>query len=159
MPESEIDCGLFVAVSVKLSDAARVPAAVGLKIIDAVQFAEAARLVPHVLLAMLKSPPFVPDIATLLMVIEELSPFDSDAICAALPDPTVVLANVMLDGLAVTVPAPPVPSPLNATVWGLLLAESLKFKVAYISPVALGAKTMFAVQLAEAANDVPQVLL
>ena len=159
VPESEIDCGLPAAESVKLSVAVRVPATVGLKLIDAVQFAPAARLVPHVLLAMLKSPAFVPDSAAPLMVIEVLSPFDNVAVCAALLEPTVVLANVILDGLAVTVPDAPVPFPVSATVCGLLLAESLKFKVAESAPVALGAKTMFAVQLAEAASDVPQVLL
>ena len=53
VPVSETDCGLFVAESVKLSNAVRAPAAVGLKTIDAVQLAEAARLAPQVLLAML----------------------------------------------------------------------------------------------------------
>jgi len=130
VPVSDTDCGVLVEESVKPSVAVRVPAAVGLKIIDAVQFDAAARLVPHVLLATLKSPAFVPDIATLLIVIEEVNPFDSVAICAALLDPTDLLANVKLDGLAVTVPDAAVPSPLSATVCGLPLAVSLKFKVA-----------------------------
>jgi hypothetical protein len=126
---------------------------------DAVQLAEDARLVPQVLLAMLKSPAFVPDIATPLIVSEELSPFDSVTVCAAVLDPTAVLANVTLDGLAATVPDAAVPFPLSATVCGLLLAESLKFNVADRAPVAVGAKTIFAEQVADAASEVPQVLL
>jgi hypothetical protein len=110
--------------------AVRVPAAVGLKTMDAAQFAEAARLVPQVLLAMLKSAAFVPEIAMLLIVIEDVRPFESVAVCPALLDPTVVLANVRVDGVAVTVPDGADPFPLNATVCGLFVAESLKFKVA-----------------------------
>ena len=120
----------FVAESVKLNIAVRVPVDVGVKTIDAVQFAEVARLVPQVWLAMLKSPAFVPEIATLLIVIDELRPLERVAVCPALLEPTVVLANVKLDGLAVTVPDAAVPSPLNAAVCGLLVAESLKFNVA-----------------------------
>jgi hypothetical protein len=130
VPESETFCGLPVAESVKLSVAVREPVAVGLKTIDAVQLVDAARLVPHVLLAMLKSPASEPDIETPLMVIDELDPFDSVAVCAALLDPTAVLANVRLEGVAETVPEVPVPSPLSATVCGVLVAESLKFNVA-----------------------------
>jgi hypothetical protein len=158
-PESETFCGLFVAESVKLNVAVRVPVAVGLKTMDAVQFAEAARLVPQVLLAMLKSPAFAPEIATLLIVIEVLRPFESVAVCPALLDPTAVLANVRLEGLAVTVPDGADPFPLSATVCGLFVAESLKFKVARRCPVAVGAKAILAVQVADAASDVPHVLL
>jgi len=130
VPERETFCGLLVAESTKLNVAVRVPAAVGLKTMDAAQLAEAARLVPQVLLAMLKSAAFVPEIAMLLIVIEDVRPFESVAVCPALLDPTVVLANVRLDGLAVTVPDGADPFPLNATVCGLFVAESLKFKVA-----------------------------
>lgn len=153
-PESATLCGLPVAESAKLSVALRVPAAVGLKTTDAVQFAEAARLAPHVFAEMLKSVAFVPEIATLLIVIEELCPFDSFAACAALVLPTAVAANVRLVGLAVT---PPGANPVSVTVCGLFVAESVKFRVAARFPVAIGAKTTFAVQLADAASEVPHV--
>ena len=47
-PERATVCGLFVAESVKLNVAVRVPVAVGLNTTDAVQFPDAARLVPQV---------------------------------------------------------------------------------------------------------------
>jgi len=116
VPAKATFCGLLVAESVKLKVALRAPAAAGLNAMDAVQESEAARLVLHVLLAMLKSPAFVPDIATLLNVIEELSPFDRVAVCVVLLDPTFVLANVRLVGLADTVPVDEVPSPVSVMV-------------------------------------------
>jgi hypothetical protein len=158
VPESETFCGLFVAESVKLSVADRAPDAVGLKMTDAVQFAPAGRLVPQDLAAMLKSPALVPDSATLLIVIEELNPFDRVAVCDAVLEPTEVLPNVRLEGVAVTVPDE-ILFPVRATVCGLLLAESLKFSVADRAPVPAGAKTMLTVQVAEAARDAPHVLL
>ena len=139
--------------------AERVPDAVGLKTIEAVQLAEAPRLVPQVLLAMLKSPAFAPEIETPPIVIAELVSFDSVAVSAALLDPIEVLPNVRLEGLTETEPdVPPAPPPVNATVCGLLVAESLKFNVAERAPEEVGAKTTVAVQLADAASEVPQVL-
>jgi hypothetical protein len=58
-----------------------------------------------------------------------------------------------------TVPLEPVPVPERVAVWGEPVAESLKFKVAVRVPLTFGAKTMLAVQLADAARLVPQVLL
>ena len=147
----------MVAESVKVSVALRAPLAVGLNTIDAVHVPAAARLAPHVLLATLKSPAFVPEIATLLIVIEVLCPFDSVADCAALLDPTLVLANVREVGLADTVPLAAVPVPVSVLVCGLPLAESAKLKVADRAPVAFGANATVAVQLEDAASDVPHV--
>lgn len=87
-PVRAIVCGLLVAESVKVRVALRDPAAVGLNTIEAVQDPEADRLVPHVLPVMLKSPGSVPAMATLLIVIEELNPFESVPVCDALLDPT-----------------------------------------------------------------------
>ena len=115
-PESATVCGLPVPESVNVSVAVRVPAAVGLNATDAVQLAEAARLVPQVLLAMLKSPAFVPEIAMLLIVMEVVSPFDSVAACDALVTPTAVLAKESVVGLAVTLPDAEVPVPESVTV-------------------------------------------
>jgi hypothetical protein len=124
VPLSATDCGLFVAESVKLSVAVLAPLAIGLNTIEAEQELAVTRLVPQVLLAMLKSPAFVPDIVTLLIVIDELEPFDRVTVFEALLDPTFVLANVRLVGLAETVPLGAVPVPVSVIFWGLPLAES-----------------------------------
>jgi len=116
VPDSATDCGLLVALSVNASVAVRVPVALGLNAMLAVQLPEAARLVPQVLLEIAKSVALAPVIATLLMVIEVVSPLDSVAVCVALVDPTVVLAKVRLVGLAETVPLGDVPRPVRATV-------------------------------------------
>ncbi len=157
-PVSATLCGLFVAESVKLNVAVRVPVAVGLNTTDAVQFPDAARLVPHVLLEMLKSPAFVPPIATFEIVTDALVPFDSVAVCDALLLPTVVEANVSVVGLAVTLPVLPGAKPVSVTTCGLFVAESVKLSVADRFPDSVGANATLAVQLAEAASVVPHVL-
>ncbi len=149
----------MVAESVNLRLAVRLPAPVGLNAIAAEQVPDAARLVPQVLLEIRKSAALVPEIATLLMVMEDVSLFDNVADWDALVEPTKVLANVRPEGLAETLPPAAVPCPVNATFCGVLLAESLKFSVALRAPVAVGPKMIFAVQFADAAREVPQVLL
>jgi hypothetical protein len=159
VPVKETDCGLPVAESVNLSVAVRVPAAAGLNVTLAVQLAAAARLVPHVLLEMLKSPGSVPEIATLLIVIEAALPLLKVADCAAVVEPTAVLAKVSADGLIVTLPLVPVPVPESAIVCGLPVAVSVKFSVAVRLPAAVGPNETLTVQAADAARLVPQVLL
>lgn len=61
-------------LSAKTSVAWRVPAAVGVKSKVAAQLDPDERVVPHVLLAMEKSPAFVPETAMLLMVIADEPP-------------------------------------------------------------------------------------
>src|ERR1019366_6469190 len=116
LPESATLCGLLLAESIKLKVAVRVPVDSGLKRIVTVQLAWAARLDPQVLLEMLKSPAFVPEIAMLLIVMEVASPFDSIAACDALVTPTAVLAKESVVGLAVTLPDAAVPVPESVTV-------------------------------------------
>jgi hypothetical protein len=149
----------LVALSVNVSAAVRVPDTLGENAMLAVQLAEATRLVPQVLLEIEKSPAFVPEIATLLMVIEVERLLVSVADCVALAAPTVVLEKVKLVGLLETLPLGLVPKPVSVMVCGLLPSESLKFSVALRLPVVVGTKDMFAVQLAEAAREEPQVLL
>jgi hypothetical protein len=155
VPVSATVCGLPVPESAKLRVALRVPLAVGLNTTEAEQVPDAARLVPHDLLEMLKSPAFVPVIATLLIVIDDAVPFLRVADCAALAEPTLILANVSAEGLAET--PPPGAKPVRATACGVLVAESLKFSVAERFPGCVGAKTTFAVQLAPAARLDPHV--
>jgi hypothetical protein len=68
----------------------------------AVQLAEAARLVPQVLLKIVKSPGLVPENAMLLMVMAVVPVFVSvTTFCAPLP-PTATAAQLRLVGEAVT---------------------------------------------------------
>jgi hypothetical protein len=140
--------------------AVKLPAAVGLKTRLAEQLAAAARLAPQVLVEIAKTAAFVPEMATLLIVMAAVVPLLRVADCAGLVAPGAVLPNDRVVGLALTVPpVVPVPVPDSATVCGLLLAVSVKLRVAVRVPVVVGANTMVAVQLAEAARVVPQVLL
>jgi hypothetical protein len=140
--------------------AVKLPAAVGLKTRLAEQLAAAARLAPQVLVEIAKTAAFVPEMATLLIVMAAVVPLLRVADCAGLVAPGAVLPNDRVVGLALTVPpVVPVPVPDSATVCGLLLAVSVKLRVAVRVPVVVGEKTMVAVQLADAARVVPQVLL
>lgn len=82
--------------------ALRAPATVGAKIMFAVQLAEAARLVPHVLLKSWKSPGLVPEIATLLMVMAVGPMFVSVTTFCAPLSPTGTEAQLRLMGERVT---------------------------------------------------------
>jgi hypothetical protein len=116
VPDSATVCGLLVDESETVSVAARVPLAVGLKEIETPQLAAAARLVPHVLLEIRKSPRLVPVSDMLLIVMEELELFFRVAVCVALVDPTFTEPYEREVGLIVTVPLVPVPVPDKATV-------------------------------------------
>jgi hypothetical protein len=78
----------LLAVSVTFKVAARAPDAVGLNTVVIVQLADAARLAPQVFVEIVKSPGFVPLMATLLMVIDAVPTFFSVVVCDALEDPT-----------------------------------------------------------------------
>jgi hypothetical protein len=138
VPDNATVCGLLLAASVNVRAAVRVPVAVGLNPTVATQLAEAARLAPHVLLAMEKSPALVPVIATLLTAIEAVPPLIKDAGCDALLEPTTVLAKDRLDGFTLTPLDAPTPSPVSVIVCGLLLAESVNVSVALRAPPAVG---------------------
>jgi hypothetical protein len=159
VPESATVCGLLLDVSDTVRVAARDPLTLGLKATEMLQLADAARLVPQVLLEMRKSPGFVPAMATLLIVMDEVDPFFSVAVWVVLVDPTVTEPYESEVGLMVTVPPEPVPVPDNAAVCGVFVAESLKLSVAVRVPLTVGAKMILAEQLADAARLVPQVLL
>ena len=103
-PETAICCGLPLALSVKLRVAVRVPDAVGLKMMFAVQLAEAARLAPHVLLKTAKSPAFVPVNAMLLMVMAAVPLLVSVATFWPPALPTATLPQVIELGDAVAAP-------------------------------------------------------
>ena len=114
----------MLALSVKISVADRAPVAPGVKVTEAVQLPDAARLFPQVWVEMAKSPAFVPEIAMLLIEIDDVRPLVNVDDIAALVDPTVTLPNAIDVGLTETVPLVKVPSPVSGTVCGLPLAES-----------------------------------
>lgn len=146
-----------MAESAKLSIALRAPAATGLKSTVAEQLPLTERVLPQVLAERTKSEALAPLTETPLMVMDEVFPFDRRMDCAAVLLPNAVLPKATLVGLAATTPL--VPKPERATVCGLLLSESLKFRIAPRVPTAVGPKRIFTVQLAAAARVVPQVLL
>lgn len=155
-PVSATDCGLLVAVSVNRSVAERVPPAVGLKNTEVRQLPPATSVAPHEVLAMTKSPGLVPEIATLPIDTDDEVAFASITDCEELLEPTFVVAKTRLEGFGETLLGV-TPRPVSATVCGLFVAESVNWSCAERFPVVVGAKTMLAVQLADAASEEPHV--
>jgi hypothetical protein len=156
-PDNETICGLPLPESANDSVAVRVPLAVGLKTTLAEQLAEAARLVPQVLLLIAKSPALVPPSVMPLIVMDEVIPLLRVADCAELVEPTAVPGKPIALGDTVTLPPevlPPVPD--NATVCGLLVAESEIERTAERVPAVVGLNSTDTPQLAEAATLEPQ---
>ena len=123
MPVSATVCGLLVAESVKTREAERAPAAAGLKTMPTEQLAPGARLLPHVLLAFVKSAAFVPVTLMVLIAIEAVLPFFRVVVFVPLLDPRFTLPNEREDGLTV---APVVPRPDSATVWVPAVSAKLR---------------------------------
>lgn len=141
-----------------VTEAVRVPVAVGLKMTLIVQLAPAATLAPQVLVCE-KSPLFVP----VMMIPEPLKVrvafpvLDNVTFCAALVVPTGWLVKVTLDEDSPTTGAIPVPD--NETLCGLPLALSVMLTLAVRLPVAVGLKMTLMEQFAPAATLAPQVLV
>jgi hypothetical protein len=144
----------LLAESVKVRVAERAPDAEGLNTTLTEQVALTAKLAPQVLLEIVKSAEFVPVIATLLIEKAAALTFFSVVDFAPLLEPRLMAPNARDVG---ETDAPTVPRPESATVCGLPLAVSLKFRVAVRVPVVVGAKTTLTVQLLDAARLVPQV--
>ncbi len=106
-----------------------------------------------------KSPGFVPDIAMLLIVIALVPPFVSVIAFAAPLFPTATDTQFRLVGDTEALPDAVAPVPDSATFCGLLLALSVKLRVALRAPVAPGLKVTETVQVDEAPRLLPQVLL
>jgi hypothetical protein len=155
VPDSGTFCGLLLALSVKLSVALRVPVPPGVKVTKTVQLDPAVRLAAQ-LLVFVKSAAFVPEIPIPLMEIDDVIPFVSFTDFPTLVEPTVTFPNAMEVGLTENVAA--VPSPVRATVRGLLLPAILKFNVALRGPVAVGAKATYTTQFDDAPSDDPHVV-
>jgi hypothetical protein len=102
VPESATTWGLFDALSLNCKLAVRAPEACGEKIMFAVQLAETASVVPHVLLKIEKSDGLAPEIITLLIVSTVVPPFVSVTTFCPPADPTATLAQERLVGEAAT---------------------------------------------------------
>jgi hypothetical protein len=152
VPESEAICGLFVAVSVRVNVAMRLPFAIGVKVTFAEQFAPEARLVQSSVCA--KSPLSVPVICTLLKVTVAFSKFVTEIVFTGLVVPTLTVPKSNDAGLRLTAANP---DPLRLIVCGLFVALSATFTVAVCAPFVVGAKVTVIVHVPPAATLVPQV--
>lgn len=130
---------------------------VGLKSIDAVQLAEAARLPPQLPPVMAKSPPLGPDIAPVPRVTAPDVPFLMVMVCEVLVAPSLTVPNGKVVGDAVTAP-PLAPVPESPTVRGVGLLLEVMLHPALSADVVVGANVTNAVQLADAARLEPQVV-
>ena len=89
----------------------------------------------------------------------ELPVFFSVTTCAALAEPTVVLAKASVAGVSVTVGTAAAPVPDSATVCGEPVALSATLSVAVSVPAAFGLNVTEIVQELPTANVVPQVVV
>jgi hypothetical protein len=138
-----MDCGLPVALSVTVIDAARAPAAVGEKVALMEQAEPAARLpepTGHVSPEIVKSPGLVPPNVTLLKVTGLFPLLVSVTLCAALVVPVLRKAKVRLAGLIPNVNVGTWPAPLSPMDCGLPVALSVREIEAVRAPLAVGEK-------------------
>jgi len=157
VPDSATVCGLPAALSVMVTDATRLPAAVGLNVTLIVQLAPPATLAPHVFVCE-KSPAFVPAIA--MLVIDNGPPVLLSVIpCATLELPTDWLPKLKLLTERLTEGGAFEPVPDSPTECGLPGALSAIVTAPVRFPAALGVKVTLIVQFAPAATLDPQVLL
>src|SRR4051812_36330363 len=122
------------------------------------QLAEAARLAKQVEPEIVKSAALAPAIAMLLSVMDAPAPFDNVTDCDALPEPTEVSGKERPVGETDALLEAANPVPVNATLCGLLAAESVNLRVAARVPSPVGLNTIVAEQFAEAARPAPQVV-
>src|SRR5271157_1905606 len=150
------DCGLPLALSVKLTEADRLALAVGSNVTLTVQLAPAATEVPQVLVCA-KSPALAPVSAMLERLKAAAPPLVRVAVSVPLLVFTAWLPNERLLGDKLTVAE--VPVPLRLRDCGLPLALSVKLTEADRLALAVGSNVTLTVQLAPAATEVPQVLV
>jgi len=143
-------CGLFRALSVKVSVPVAAPIAVGENVTPTTQLAPAAMLVPQVLLATAK-----PALATMpLKLSAALARFVSVTVLAALVLPTASVPKLRLLEESVT---GALPVPVRPTVW--VPALSPMASVPENDPMAVGANETEIVQEAAGAMLALQVLV
>ena len=160
VPDTATCCGLLLALSVKVSVAVRVPEVVGLKMMLAVQLAEAARVDPQVVLKTEKSPGLAPEklaLLTGLTVIVPLLLLVSVTTFCPPALPTATLPQTSEVGEAEAEPPAAAAVPESATVRGD--EPAVMFQLAVTVPEVVGLKSTEAVQLEDAAREDPQVVV
>lgn len=164
VPVSATVCGLFVALSVKVSVALRAPAVVGVNVTVTVHVPFTPSVAGEIgqgSLGVAKSPGLVPVIRILVMVSDDVPPFVRVTLCAVLVDPTACEPNVMLVVERPTDPNAPIPVKLTAC--GLpAVALSVKLTEALRLPDADGVNVTLIVQKLLAASvlgEMGQLLL
>ena len=135
-----------------VTESVRFPAEVGVNVTETWQLAPADTDAPHVLVCA----KFV-EAAMLVKLRAAFPALVRVTACAELVVPTTCELKVRRLGARVTVGPDPVPT--KAADCGLPVALSLIESVATREPAACGVKVTFAVQLAPAANDEPQVFV
>lgn len=155
-PERETVSGVELLLSVMPQEAVSVPTMVGVKMIEAVQLADAARVEPQVVDVTAKSPALAPVMDAALRATAPVVLLVMVMDCEALLDPSVMLPKFKAPGAAVTLP---VPSPKSETSCGPEGSLSVKTKVAVRVPVVVGTKRTVTAQLADPARVEPHVLL
>jgi len=182
VPERATIWGLPLALSLMLTEAVRLPLAVGVKVTLIVQFPPGATELPQVLV-WAKSLAFVPVIARLARVKAPLPTLARAMVRTALVVLTDWLAKVRLDGERLTtgevgaagvegpgaepvgVPgleglgAGAVAVPERLIVWGLPPALSVILSKADRLPLAVGVKVTLIVQLTPGRTELPQLLV
>jgi len=155
VPLNAMDCGEPTALSVMVMAAFNAPTAVGAKWPWIVQFAPAARLVPHEF-AKTNEDALVP-VTAMLVIDKAAAPvLVIVTVCEPLDAPTVTELNDRLVADRVTGGVTPVP--LNVTRCGDPAALSATLRVAVRVPVVAGFNSTEMVQLAPAASVAPHVL-
>ena len=150
--------GLPAELSATLSNAERLPLAVGVKVMLNVQVDPAASELPQ-LLDWAKSPGLAPVIVTLEMLKAAVPALSKVAVPATLVVPTGWLAKERVEGArpaAGTVPA--TPTPLRLTLLRPPKPLVAILSVAKRVPVELGLNVRLIVQLAPGASELPQLL-
>lgn len=136
VPESATVSWIGGLPALMLQVALSVDWVVGVKVMDAVQLAEAAMLAPHVVELTAKSAALAPESAPELRVRELVVVFDTVIVCGVLVEPSLTVPKERTAGDAAT----PVPSPLRDNCCGLFPALSLMASVAVRVPGTVGLK-------------------
>jgi hypothetical protein len=152
VPLKATDCGEPLALSVIVSVPVRLPAVVGVKVTEMVQFAPAATELPQVCVSA-KSP----DAAIEVIESAAVPGLVRIVVCAALVVPVVCDVKVRADGESIIPGVGAIPVPFNTTIWGELGALSVMVTVPVRLPAAVGVNVTEMVQFAPAATLVPQV--
>jgi hypothetical protein len=141
VPASRIVCGLFAALSVRVTDPYWVPVAVGVKVTLMEQVPPLATLAPHVLVSVKLA-----EGATLERVKDEPPVLYKSTVSGPLLVPTTWLGKVRLVVERLTAGAA-TPVPVSNTTWGLPGALSMRVRAPTLAPGAVGVNVTLTTQL------------